>query len=94
MKKPPKKKLNKRQRKATHNEQPSPRSLSQNKKLREYAAVAIAAGWRIEKGKRSGHLKWYPPGDKPFITTCSTPSDIRALHKIKSDLRRIGGLTL
>lgn len=69
------------------------RSLSSNKKLREYAQKALDAGWRIEKGHRGSHLKWYPPDpDKDFIVTSSSPSDHRALKKIRRDLRVRGGL--
>ena len=42
---------------------------------------------KINEGKK--HIKWYastPNGGKLVVTTSSTPSDIRAAHKMKSDI--------
>lgn len=61
-----------------------------SKKLKPMVKKAIEAGFVIElTGKR--HLKWKPPWDAPFVITSGTPSDKRALERIKSDLRKITG---
>lgn len=36
-----------------------------------------------------GHYRWTAPSGR-FMFTSQTPSDVRALHRIRSDLRRLG----
>ena len=46
------------------------------------------AGWPVQL-TRSGHYRVAPPaGELVFMS--STPSDIRSLHRMRSDLRRAG----
>lgn len=60
----------------------------QHKELRVIVDIAIAQGWAFEH-RRNNHLVLISPtGEKVF--TSSTPSDWRALMKIKAQLRRMG----
>lgn len=62
-----------------------------SKLLKPILKAAQADGFIIElTGKK--HLKWkHPDKSKPFVITSGTPSDKRALERIKSDLRNITG---
>jgi transcriptional/translational regulatory protein YebC/TACO1 len=47
-------------------------------------------GWRVEKQRRAGHYRLYPPNGGPFIVTGGTPSDSRGTKNLRAQLRRAG----
>lgn len=48
-------------------------------------------GWRVERTKRTGHIKFIPPSkDAKIIYTSGTPSDFRTLKNLISDLKKSG----
>lgn len=57
--------------------------------LRDLQRLAIEQGWRVERQRRSGHYRWYPP-DGPFVVGQSTPSDRRSFANLVSRLKRAG----
>ena len=58
------------------------------KELAKIAKEAEAQGWTISI-TNGGHLKWVSPTGR-CVFTAQTPSDVRAYHRIRSDLRRMG----
>lgn len=56
---------------------------------REFGAVALRAGWVIERTQR-GHFQWKSPNHGPIVTTAKTPSDHRSIHNVRAQLRRAG----
>lgn len=66
----------------------SSEATSNNKEIRILLKLARSQGWRIDgQGK---HLRWFAPDGIGIVVTSATPSDHRALHNIKRDLRRAG----
>lgn len=59
-----------------------------NKEMRALAQMAVDAGWVILQ-RRNGHLAWRSP-EGATVFTSYTPSDRRAVGKIRTDLRRNG----
>lgn len=57
--------------------------------IRDILAAASKACWRIEP-LRSGHVRALSPCGKHIIHVSGTPSDWRAINKIKSNFRRAG----
>lgn len=47
-------------------------------------------GWSVTLRKRSGHMKLTPPSGGPSYFCSATPSDVRAVRKLRADLRRMG----
>lgn len=62
--------------------------MSNVKELSKIAKQAEAQGWSITL-TNGGHFKWTSP-EGGFMYTSQTPSDVRAFHRIRSDLRRLG----
>lgn len=63
------------------------------KDFEQIAREARAQGWLVEKRKKSSHLCFRSPqgGAEPaLIFSSSTPSDWRAVHKLRAQLRRAG----
>lgn len=58
------------------------------KELAKIAKEAEAQGWTITL-TNGGHFKWMSP-EGGFMFTSQTPSDVRAFHRIRSDLRKLG----
>ena len=58
------------------------------KELKRLRRMAERAGWNVDRTKKN-HLRWRSPTGEMVITS-STPSDSRAIHSIKRDLRRAG----
>lgn len=56
--------------------------------LRDWAEVAIGAGWRIV-ATNGGHLRWNAPSGA-FVFTAATPTDHRARMNVRSRLRHAG----
>lgn len=59
-----------------------------NREVRAILKVAQAAGFTVEL-RKGGHIKVTSPTGA-FIFMSHTPSDVRALHRVRSDLRRLG----
>ena len=58
--------------------------------IAQLIATARQQGWGVER-RRSGHYMLTPPSRAtPLIVVSGTPSDFRALAKIRSQLRRAG----
>lgn len=57
--------------------------------IREILAAASKACWRIER-LGSGHVRALSPCGRHIVHVSGTPSDWRALHKIRSNFRRAG----
>lgn len=47
-------------------------------------------GWKVVRGKRSNHLKIYPPQGGGRVVLSCTPSDGRTIKNTMSQLRRLG----
>lgn len=60
-----------------------------NKDFKDLVKSAERQGWTVVQGK-AGHLKWYPPNGKNWVTSAQTPSDYRAIQNVKAWLRREG----
>jgi len=61
-----------------------------NKEIKQLMMQAIKQGWNV-KVRNSGHMVWTSPNPKVGpIFSSQTPSDWRAIKKIKSQLRRAG----
>jgi len=60
--------------------------MSMKKDLDQLIKELRKQGWTIEPTKKC-HYKWTAPSGKFFFTS-STPSDTRAFHRIKSDIRK------
>lgn len=58
-----------------------------NRDLRDLLAEAEKDGCTVER-RRNGHLRINTPNGPVFCS--STPSDFRAVHKIRRDLRAKG----
>jgi len=65
----------------------SPSKMS-NREVRAILKVAQAQGCRVEL-RNGGHIKVTAPSGAFFFMS-QTPSDIRALHRIKSDFKKVG----
>jgi hypothetical protein len=64
--------------------------MASSKDLKPLIKRAKKAGWTVEPGRKSSHLKWVrPAGGMPYFSS-STPSDGRAVHNIESDLVKMG----
>jgi len=48
----------------------------------------IKQGWNCSV-RKCGHLKFVSPSGKVLFTS-ATPSDVRAIHKIRAQARRMG----
>ena len=62
--------------------------LTNNKELNKILTSAETNGWRFSKGPK--HIKGiYKMPDKPVrtATISASPSDVRALHNIRSNLK-------
>lgn len=55
---------------------------------RGLAKTARDRGWRVET-RKSGHLRFTAPNGA-HVDCSSSPSDHRAQHRLRSDLRRAG----
>jgi hypothetical protein len=62
--------------------------MSNKKELNDLMRIVVRLGWVITPTKNC-HYKWVAP-DGQFFYTSSTPSDTRALERIRKDLRRCG----
>lgn len=62
--------------------------MSNVKELTLIMKQAEAQGFTISL-TNGGHYKWTSPTGA-FMYTSQTPSDVRAFHRIRSDLRRLG----
>lgn len=62
--------------------------MSDRSELRALQSYAERHGWTITK-RRCGHLRWQSKTGA-IVFTSSTPSDVRAVHKIRRDLVRNG----
>ena len=67
------------------------RKISNNRELQKIMRVAVSEGWRLEKSN-GGHIKWIRPDGFIYFSS-QTPSDVRAIYKIRAALRK-AGLTL
>lgn len=56
--------------------------------LRSLAEDAAKQGWRIFM-RPNGHLRWESP-EGAVVFTSATPTDWRAVHRVRADLRRNG----
>jgi hypothetical protein len=63
--------------------------MANRKELAQLIKVVLRAGWIVEPTKNC-HYKWIAPNNSGFFFSSSTPSDKRALERIKQDLRRLG----
>lgn len=61
----------------------------QNKDLRKLLNQLEAAGFLVEKSKRSAHYKITHPDKPGFVSISSSSSDSHALKNAKGDLRRV-----
>lgn len=62
--------------------------MANRKELQQVIKVAQKQGWVIELTKKC-HYKWTAPNGA-FFYSSSTPSDSRALARLKQDLRHKG----
>jgi hypothetical protein len=62
--------------------------MANRKELQVIIKVARTYGWSIDLTKNN-HYKWISPSGA-FFYSSSTPSDRRALERLKQDLRRLG----
>ena len=62
--------------------------MGNRKELDQIIKAVISCGWSVEKTKNCHYRFTAPTGD--FFFTSRTPSDIRALQRIKSDIRKLG----
>ena len=62
--------------------------MSNKKELNDLMKIVLRLGWSVSMTKNN-HYKWVAP-DGQFFYTSSTPSDKRALERIRKDLRRCG----
>ena len=62
--------------------------MANRKELQQVIKVATKHGWIITLNKNN-HYKWVAPSGA-FFYSSSTPSDARALERLKRDLRRLG----
>lgn len=60
-----------------------------HKEWRPLVAKAQKAGWKLER-RPSNHLWLLSPDGKTIISFSGTPSDRRAIHQLRSQLRRAG----
>ena len=60
------------------------------RQFRALARVAWDQGWTVKQAKRSGHLKWRSPDRKRLVVSAGTPSDQRAEHNLRTQLRKAG----
>jgi hypothetical protein len=58
--------------------------------VNEIIGELIRQGWRIRQGRSMHHTAFPPDPSKPVVVISSSPSDFRALYRIRSDLRRSG----
>jgi hypothetical protein len=66
--------------------------LSVRGELQTIVNAALEAGWTVTL-TRNGHLRWHnprAPAGRRLYFSSQTPSDTRALRKIRSDLTRRG----
>ena len=62
--------------------------MSIKKEVQDLVEQAEKQGWKVVR-VNSGHRKWMSPTGSIVFTSC-TPSDNRALFRIKRDLRNNG----
>jgi hypothetical protein len=62
--------------------------MANRKETAQLIVIVKRLGWKIEQTKNC-HLRWTSPTGQFFFSS-STPSDRRALERIKADLRRCG----
>jgi predicted RNA binding protein YcfA (HicA-like mRNA interferase family) len=62
--------------------------MGNRKELNSIIKAVVAQGWTVEQTK-SCHYRFTAPSGNFFFTS-STPSDVRALERIKSDIRKLG----
>lgn len=62
--------------------------MANRKELQVIIKIARKHGWIIDLNKNN-HYKWVSPSGS-FFYSSSTPSDRRALERLKKDLRRLG----
>jgi hypothetical protein len=62
--------------------------MANRKEMATIMKLATKHGWAIALNKNN-HYKWTSPSGA-FFYSSSTPSDRRALERLKSDLRRLG----
>lgn len=58
---------------------------SSNKEINQQVRKLMKAGWQFHKGRKHGRLT--PPGGGGSITISSSPSDYRAIHNFRRDIR-------
>ncbi|GJJ80033.1 type II toxin-antitoxin system HicA family toxin [Pasteurella canis] len=61
---------------------------SSNKDLHQYIKILVVNGWRYIR--RSKHAKLISPDQSQQIFVSISPSDKRALMKLKSNIKQIG----
>jgi len=62
--------------------------MGNRKELDKIIKAVVSCGWTVDKTKSCHYRFTAPNGD--FFFTSSTPSDVRALHRIRSDIRKLG----
>ena len=61
-----------------------------NKEITKIVRRLRGHGWAVTRTKRGSHFRAEPVGGGPVVFFSSTPSDTRALHRIRADFRRRG----
>lgn len=62
--------------------------MTTRKEFAELRRIAEAAGWTVTMTS-GGHLRWAAPSGA-IVFSSSSPSDWRAVHKHRSELRKKG----
>jgi predicted RNA binding protein YcfA (HicA-like mRNA interferase family) len=66
------------------------RGLTKDKRLKQLARAADAAGWRVEVTKGQ-HVRWVPPDkDQPVIITALTSETQADYQRVRKGLARAG----